>query len=315
MFNYEEYSLILLLIMLVLLLMLAVANGQVSQPVCLICACEPDPLGDGGGTAARCSGIGIQSVTAIRLTSDITLLDLSSNPISQLPANAFALAPNLTTLDLTSSSVSTVDDSAFAGLSRLHTLVMSQMSQLETLSAASLAPLVNLEVLSLAESFMLLIQPDLLAGNPKLRVFEGNALQSAYYPPGLFAGTPLLESVVLGGAIAASNETTLDGVFSGLAHLREIVWYYPLVVNLSRSAFEGLASLETLTFDGLYVKNTAHLDAFAPLNATLKHLTLNSSFINGFNGFDMRILEPLPHLQSIVILIILIALHLQNLSN
>ncbi|XP_015111727.1 slit homolog 2 protein [Diachasma alloeum] len=97
------------------------------------------------------SGNDLVDLSDVRLAndSDLKILDLSSNQLSELPANAFRTLTGLVHLRLRNNIIDTVNEDAFAGLEALENLDVSD-NRLTQLPDATLTHLSSLQTLNLS---------------------------------------------------------------------------------------------------------------------------------------------------------------------
>ncbi|OXA63397.1 Carboxypeptidase N subunit 2 [Folsomia candida] len=214
-------------------------------------------------------------------------LSLSQNELSSVPSEALGNLNRLSLLDLSYNKITRVAQGSFSKLNKLATLKLHD-NNLELHPASfiglershipeAIYNLSSLAFLDLAQNRLRELEPYHFVGLHSLTALnlERNLLQSL--PESVFEGiNDTLSSLsLLNNLITNFPRSALKN----LHELRVLDLGFNLLTEVPRDAFQGLKSLTLLALDGNPLATLSET-SFAPLNTTLRGISLGGRFLN-----------------------------------
>ena len=168
-------------------------------------------------------------------------LDLSDNPLTELPPTIFDGLRALYSLDLSNNSLTELPP-AISGLRALSTLRLHD-NRLTALPAGAFSSLTDLRFLSLNNNLLTELPPAIFDGLGALNILrlQGNRLTAL--PAGVFTGPAALSALYLNSNSLAALPS---GIFDRLAELEVLYLNNNNLTALPSGIFTGLSDLETL---------------------------------------------------------------------
>ena len=191
----------------------------------------------------RCAGVDIAHLAAI---DSLDLGYRGRGVITSLKSRDFQGLSNLAVLRLSANAITELPRDLFSGLTRLVDLDLDNNNELTALPADVFSGLSSLRFLNLLSNGLTTLPEGVFSGLSSLHWvgLTGNGLTTL--PEGVFSGLSSLEHLAL-----SHNELTglPPRVFSGLASLKSLRLAGNELVELSPGVFAGLSSLEGLALD------------------------------------------------------------------
>ena len=236
-----------------------VLDSNAVVPVCdrteqvrdAIVAAVIDASGCADVTEAQLAGItqlflAYESIGALQVgdfsgLAALETLDLSDNPLTELPPTIFDGLRALYSLDLSNNSLTELPP-AISGLRALSTLRLHD-NRLTALPAGAFSSLTDLGFLSLNNNLLTELQPAIFDGLGALNILrlQGNRLTAL--PAGVFTGPAALSVLYLNSNSLASLPS---GIFDRLAELEVLYLNNNNLTALPLGIFTGLSDLKTL---------------------------------------------------------------------
>lgn len=230
-------------------------------------------------------GVGSLKAGDFEGLSNVTVLDVSRNQLTDLPEGLFAGLSSLETLRLSQNRLTDLPEGIFAGLSSLETLALSY-NRLTDLSNGWLADLSSLERLELDSNGLTQLSQEQFADLANLEVLSLSYNQLSTLPDGVFAGlTRLMQLHLSGNRLDALPNRPFAGLselevlelsstqisifpedaFADLSKLRVLNLQHNILGTLPGRLFAGLSDLERLYLWGSRLNNLPE-DLFAGLS-------------------------------------------------
>lgn len=176
------------------------------------------------------------------MSTSAILLDISSNDLTTIPADAFRLFPYLEILNLASNKITEMREDMFHGLINLKELDLHK-NQISKLNPNAFSALHNLRDLHLGDNLITNIPVELFANLTFLERLhlQKNLLNDIH--PGTFTEMERLQLLNLSRNFI---KTITDLTFSGMKTLKRLVLSDNLISEFSVNAFKGLLTLDEL---------------------------------------------------------------------
>ncbi|CAL1534132.1 unnamed protein product [Lymnaea stagnalis] len=179
---------------------------------------------------------------SLRDVSNITMLDLVGNHISDLSMLPFHLLPNLLKLNLMGNGITRLKKGDLDLAHSLKELYLFD-NKITTIEEGVFEHAGNLEVLKMWNNSINNLQPRAFAGLRKLRQLDLFVNSITELPKGIFEGMKHLTMLNLSKNKIRSLG---DGVFSDLTRLMTINLDHNLISYIDKNAFKGIFNIQTI---------------------------------------------------------------------
>lgn len=177
----------------------------------------------------------------------LEFLNLTGNPLGEIPAGAFDEFSALGLLGLEDVGLRAIPPNAFRNLAALHTFGLGLNDELHTLEEDVFQGLSSLKRLDLSNTGIETIEPGAFNGLSALRLLGiGGNSRLTTLPAGAFRGLSGIEGLAIDSTAVATIE---PGAFEGLDALEVLYVGHSKLGALPRGAFRGMPRLEELVLD------------------------------------------------------------------
>ena len=190
-------------------------------------------------------------------------LDLdNNNDLTALPVEVFSGLSSLRFLNLLSNGLTTLPEGVFSGLSSLHWVGLTGNRLIE-LPEGVFSGLSSLEHLALGHNELTRLPPRVFSGLASLKSLGLGGNELVELSPGVFAGLSSLEGLELN-----TNALTAlpDDLFSGLSSLDWLTLNDNRLTRLPTEVFSGLSSLRSMSLNGNQISELP-ADVFSDLRS------------------------------------------------
>ncbi len=222
----------------------------------------------------------------IRELRGLKILDMSSNPLGEIPEGALDNFSSLELLSLQDMGLRTVPANAFRNLSNLVVLLLAQNDELRTLGTDMFADLSALRELDLSRTGVEVIEPGAFNGLSALQFLDfGNTSRLTTLPTGAFRGLSGLKGFVLDSTAVS---TIQPGAFDGLDSLALLLIEDTQLGEWPAGAFRGMPQLDQLWLRNNPRLTTLSANSFSGLSRTLETLAVTDGALSAIEpgAFD-----------------------------